>query len=600
MKKSLSLLSFVMAALVAMANIPEGYYSAINNKKYTDLKAALHGIISEHVTLSYGSLWHYYPSTYNYLDDKNHILDLYSDVERFYSNPADISNMDKEHTVPKSWWGGSLTEPQGSDLYNVIPADGATNKKKLNYSLGYVTDPSKWQSTTTNIGAGYCGVDGVKSKESIFFEPADKYKGDFARIYFYVATCYPDLPWDEYTAYDAVAMTNASPLTLQSWIIPMLLKWAADDPVDAEEIKRNENVSAIQGNRNPFIDYPALAQYIWGNKSNEAFVLAQHTPNETTPDVIYTNAPSFSVKGGTADEPVEVVQGTTLTVKGVMSASNLFVSIDGGEWKEYKYRKNTSSTGATYYTPGSTTITINADTRVQAYCTSDDYAESPVIEYYYKAKDFSKDYLLFEDFTSVASGNNTSTSGSSSKWAGNTNFPTVNKAYCAGNAIKLGTSATTDPGYATSRVIDFGGGALEVEVEVKGWTTVEGDLKVELTGATAQTKKYTATLANDWEAVKMKFENVSPNPVLTIWSTMKRMFVNKVAVKNPNTTLIGDMNQDGVVNVSDVSLLINRILGNVSEAQLPTKIADVNQDNDVNVSDVTTLVNIILTPTTSK
>ncbi|MDO4972207.1 MAG: endonuclease [Bacteroidales bacterium] len=594
MKKCFALVSFALAAIAALANIPEGYYSAINNKKYTDLKSALYSIISDHVTLGYSSLWNYYPSTYNYLEDKNHILDLYSDVVRYYSNPADISNMDKEHTVPKSWWGGSLTEPQGCDLYNVIPADGPTNKKKLNYSLGYVTDPNKWESTTTNIGTGYCGVNGKKSKESIFFEPADKYKGDFARIYFYVATCYPDLPWDDYTAYDAVAMTNSSPLTLQSWIAPMLLKWAADDPVDENEIKRNENVSAIQGNRNPFIDYPELAEYIWGSKSSEAFVLTQHTANETTPDVIYTNAPSFSVKGGSEEEPLEVVQGTTLTVKGVMSASNLFVSINGGEWKEYKYRKGTSSTGSVYYTAGSTTITIDADTRVQAYCTSEEYAASPVIEYYYKAKDFSKDYLLYEDFTSVASGNNTSTSGSSSKWNGNTNFPTVNKAYSAGNAIKLGTSATTDPGYATSRIINFAGGTLEVEVEVKGWTAVESDLKVELTGATAQTKKYTATLADDWETVKLKFEKVSANPVLTIWSTLKRLFINKVTVKDPSAVLIGDVNRDGIINVSDVSMLINKILGDLSDEDVPTKIADVNNDGIIDVSDVTALLNLIL------
>ena len=55
--------------------------------------------------------------------------------------------------------------------------------------------------------------------------------------------------------------------------------------------------------------------------------------------------------------------------------------------------------------------------------------------------------------------------------------------------------------------------------------------------------------------------------------------------------LKGDVNGDGKVNVSDVTTLINMILGitPTDEAR-----ADVNNDGKVNVSDVTTLINIIL------
>ncbi len=55
--------------------------------------------------------------------------------------------------------------------------------------------------------------------------------------------------------------------------------------------------------------------------------------------------------------------------------------------------------------------------------------------------------------------------------------------------------------------------------------------------------------------------------------------------------LRGDVNRDGKVNVSDVTALINMILGNLPMDQ---EVANLNGDDKVNVSDVTTLINIIL------
>ena len=55
--------------------------------------------------------------------------------------------------------------------------------------------------------------------------------------------------------------------------------------------------------------------------------------------------------------------------------------------------------------------------------------------------------------------------------------------------------------------------------------------------------------------------------------------------------LKGDVNGDGRVNVSDVSALINMILG---ITPMNETLADVNGDGRVNVSDVSALINIIL------
>lgn len=53
----------------------------------------------------------------------------------------------------------------------------------------------------------------------------------------------------------------------------------------------------------------------------------------------------------------------------------------------------------------------------------------------------------------------------------------------------------------------------------------------------------------------------------------------------------GDVNGDGMINVSDITKLVNVILGIID---LPSEFADVNGDGTVNVSDITALVNIIL------
>ena len=42
-----------------------------------------------------------------------------------------------------------------------------------------------------------------------------------------------------------------------------LLKWSKEDPVSKWEMQRNERIYEYQGNRNPFVDYPDLADYLY-------------------------------------------------------------------------------------------------------------------------------------------------------------------------------------------------------------------------------------------------------------------------------------------------------------------------------------------------
>jgi hypothetical protein len=100
-----------------------------------------------------------------------------------------------------------------------------------------------------------------------------------------MVTCYEEKIADWYTNYgvggsgdtkEGVLATldgNKYP-GLTAWQLEMLMKWAKNDPVDnpvAKETLRNKAVYTIQNNRNPFIDYPGLEEYIWGSLKDVAF-----------------------------------------------------------------------------------------------------------------------------------------------------------------------------------------------------------------------------------------------------------------------------------------------------------------------------------------
>ncbi|MDO9634396.1 MAG: endonuclease [Paludibacter sp.] len=68
-------------------------------------------------------------------------------------------------------------------------------------------------------------------------------------------------------------MENNSYPVLKPWAIKLLLQWSRQDPVSEKERTRNEKVFLIQGNRNPFIDYPELVEYIWGDEAGEVWEL---------------------------------------------------------------------------------------------------------------------------------------------------------------------------------------------------------------------------------------------------------------------------------------------------------------------------------------
>ena len=269
----------VLISAASYAAIPTGYYTSLTGKKEGELKTAIHDITSKFTKVSsYEALPQYFQKTDVYPDSRRW-WDMYSDIP-FYA--PSFSGLNREHSFPKSWWGGLTDVGAYVDLNHLYPSEMRANTAKSNYPLGEVdrTQNIKFQNGITTVGYPVSGQGGGAQ---YVFEPADEYKGDFARTYFYMATTYQDLRW----RYTYMVNQNLYP-TLNTWSINLLMKWHREDPVSQKEIDRNEAVYKIQNNRNPFIDYPALADYLWGNRRGEAFdpgtaPTPGGTPNLITP-----------------------------------------------------------------------------------------------------------------------------------------------------------------------------------------------------------------------------------------------------------------------------------------------------------------------------
>ncbi len=277
MKRHKVLLQLLLLLLpcAVQASIPEGYYKTAEGKKKAALKAAMHDVIAPHKAIGYSNLWRSYERV-DYLDKTNsqgqhQVMDYYSDgIHYFTGNGSAVSGMNKEHVAPQSWWGGGTGIAVGNDLFQVIPSESNANSAKGNYPLGKVTGEVSYPNSKS--GANSRMKTGRDASGKMVFEPCDEYKGDFARIFFYVATCYPDVRWENLSNVNVSFQCEDYP-TLKADILPMLLQWAKNDPVCEWEITRNERVYAEQGNRNPFVDFPSLAEYIWGDSIDYAFSL---------------------------------------------------------------------------------------------------------------------------------------------------------------------------------------------------------------------------------------------------------------------------------------------------------------------------------------
>ncbi|MDC1106653.1 endonuclease [Prolixibacteraceae bacterium] len=267
MTRTFTLFISLLVASLSFGQIPAGYYKTADGKSGQELKLALHNIIKTHKDNGYGGLLTYYPETDARTDDPSKVLDMYSDIPNgkpkylysFNQSGASASSEGKgynrEHIVPQSWFGKK--SPMRNDFFHVYPTDIKVNNLRGSYPHGDVKNAST--TTTNGSKVGSCADEGYTG---IVFEPIDEYKGDIARSYLYMSTCYNNRI-SSWAAKGGSVLTGKEFPSFKPWFIKVLLKWNKQDPVSKREIDRNNNVYKVQENRNPFIDHPEYVEMIW-------------------------------------------------------------------------------------------------------------------------------------------------------------------------------------------------------------------------------------------------------------------------------------------------------------------------------------------------
>lgn len=343
MKRTLILLFSVAVSLCCIADeMPDGYYNAADGKSDAALKTALYNIIRVGQRYDYGSGSGHTWEIFYYSDRDtltNRCLDMYSDEVRYFTTPgAVVSGCNIEHSLAKSWWGGNKNDAY-KDCYHLNPSDTKANSARGSYPLGEVVN------VTQQEGSLLIGTNPAYGSFTVW-EPKDEYKGDFARAYFYMVTCYENLSFVGNTN-AKTAMQDKNYLVFQPWFQEVLIQWHRQDPVSSKEIDRADAVNHFQHNRNPFIDYPCLAEYIWGNRKGEPvdFSKLKFTRDddylslpeadkcgcnsEITEPTITAPRNGSSIDFGTAGVGETVTK--TVVVKGVLLTKDLSVQIVGSQ-----------------------------------------------------------------------------------------------------------------------------------------------------------------------------------------------------------------------------------------------------------------------------
>ncbi len=349
-----------------MAQIPSGYYSPAVGKKKAELKTALHAIIKNATVLNYGSgdgkTWSGFAKTDVRPDGT--VWDMYSNNKVPVNGNYAASGMNIEHSFPKSWWGGDERQAY-KDLYNLNPSDIAANSAKSNYPMAVVDGTVTYSNGVIKVGKSNSRPGGLIDA----WEPSDEYKGDFARGYMYMVTCYEDYSSDWTTTSALNELEKNTYPTFQQWAYQLLLKWSQEDPVSDKEINRNNAVYKIQGNRNPFIDYPELAEYIWGAKTetpwSESADPALYSPtNNSTLDLGVTSISkvlekevSVSGKNLTGDLAVSI-SGTGFTVN-TSSLTKDQVAAGAKVTVQYTSASAATATGTLSLSGGGVTVSVN-------------------------------------------------------------------------------------------------------------------------------------------------------------------------------------------------------------------------------------------------
>lgn len=645
---------FALPMMLSAKVMPNGYYNNAVNKTGQALLTALYDIIQSHTKLSYGDVLSFMQT--KDLDANNHIIDMYSTAvygpDDNGSSATDVGEgWNREHSMPNSWFGGSSKHPAYTDLFHLYPTDIRVNGQRSSFPFGECANGTRL--TNGNIVAkGKLGTSTYSGYTGTVFEPDDEYKGDFARSYFYLATCYNDeiSSWKNYNQASTMLNGNSYPV-FTNWALQMLLEWHRKDPVSQKEITRNNNIHDKQGNRNPYIDYPELVEYVWGNMVGTNWTPGGsvnpnnpvlNLPEDGSTINMGSTTPGNRLTATVDVEGVDLLQPLTVTISGTgfsaypqtisaadaITGTNIYVTFNSSTIGTYTGTLTVSSSevsatvtlkatvnGSTITAPVATDATNVTGTSFTANWGAVTGAQTYTLYVNKKGYVPPAEYtlLLDEDMSSgttwTAYGKTYQDEGyfrlGTSSGTGYVISPPVNLTSSNGvTTVKVtGRYFGSDSG-TQMKVSVIDGNENELDSETFTLTATDAVYTAVLTGAASPTNRIKIENTINKKRVQLKGVKVYAGDASA--ATLKA--VSESGDENTRTITgitatsynVQNLTQDGTYEYkvktiganaqSDWSNLIEVTLADAQQWQL----GDVNRDGQVNVSDVTYLINMIL------
>lgn len=251
--------------------------------------------------------------------------DVTNQTTAWDNHNQDQWGINREHVWPKaegfetSGAGGARGDPM-----HLMAGNGYANNIHSNYYYGYV----KTSGSYTDCGTKYSNQSGNLRGTSktldtgTVFEPQDSDKGDIARAIFYMVARYNYLSKSDSDGIDSNNPNLTLTQSMSDWassgyfsttstqgkmgVMTDLLAWHHADPVDEYEIHRNNLLyTNYTNNRNPFIDFPEWADFIWGTVSYTGSTYNSYSSTPTG----YATPSSDTINGynsGGSSDPVSV------------------------------------------------------------------------------------------------------------------------------------------------------------------------------------------------------------------------------------------------------------------------------------------------------
>jgi hypothetical protein len=257
--------------------VPTGYYDSLEGKSGAALKQAIQDIIADPAVVhahTYGDIEYILKDADQNPLNSNQVWLMYVEQGRakykFQTTSSNVGSWNREHIFPQSRGGfadGTSSQADGIDIWLPTNADDIMAGHGDAHHIRAEDGPENTTRSNRDYGSDYNGPAGNQGS----------WHGDVSRALFYMAV-----------RYNGLNLVNGNPadnIVGQMGDLASLLTWNHSDPRDDFEMHRNNVIYTWQLNRNPFIDYPDLADYIWGSHAGETWFSALATGETNTLNV---------------------------------------------------------------------------------------------------------------------------------------------------------------------------------------------------------------------------------------------------------------------------------------------------------------------------